>query len=222
MTTYLVAPSLDRLGYHRNEYFMLKKLILVIALIPFSMAVAEEPKPQELFSFSEAEARKQWRTVNDGVMGGRSDGRFRIIENGKMEFFGVLSLENNGGFASVRSRAKGLDLREGDSLVTRVRGDGRRYTLNLYIPSRRRAFCYRSEFQTKKGTWIEVRVPLTKFIATSFGRPLKNSGPVNPQQVNSIGILLADKQPGRFKLEVDWIKVEAEPPRNSEQVLGSP
>ena len=200
---------------------MLRKLFLVIALLPFSTAVAEEPKPRELFSFSETKAGKQWRTVNDGVMGGRSDGRFRIMEDGKMEFFGVLSLENNGGFASVRSRAKELDLRAGDSLVTRVRGDGRRYTLNLYVPSRRRAFCYRSEFQTKKDAWIEVRVPLTKFVATSFGRTIKNSGPVNPQQVNSIGFLLADKQPGRFKLEVDWIKVEAEPSRNSEQILGS-
>ena len=44
-----------------------------------------------------------WTIVNDGVMGGVSDGRFRITADQTMEFFGTLSLENNGGFASVRS-----------------------------------------------------------------------------------------------------------------------
>ena len=83
------------------------------------------------------------------------------------------------------------------------------------------AFSYRTEFQTKKDEWIEVRVPLTKFVATSFGRILKNAGPVNSQQVNSIGFLLADKKAGPFKLEVDWIKAEAARTRSSEQIVGS-
>jgi len=39
--------------------------------------------------------------VNDGVMGGVSDGRFRVTERQTLEFYGTLSLENNGGFASV-------------------------------------------------------------------------------------------------------------------------
>ena len=192
---------------------MFKKIVQVIALFPVSVAVAQEPRAKLLFAFSEAEAGTQWRTVNDAVMGGRSDGRFRIAENSTMEFFGVLSLENNGGFASVRSRATKLGLQEGDSLTARIRGDGRRYTLNLYVPSFRVAFSYRIEFQTKQDEWIEVRVPLTKFVATSFGRILKNAGSVDPQRVNSIGFLLADKKSGPFKLEVDWIKVESTNPQ---------
>jgi NADH dehydrogenase [ubiquinone] 1 alpha subcomplex assembly factor 1 len=184
-------------------------------------AAAREPQEQVLFDFSAAEAGQQWQTVNDGVMGGRSDGRFLIAGNGTIEFFGTLSLENNGGFASVRSRARQLSLQAGDSLVARVRGDGRRYTLNLYVPRRRMAFSYRVEFQTKMDEWTEVRVPLKKFVATSFGRIVRGSGPVNPQQVNSIGFLLGDKKPGPFKLEVDWIKAEAARTGKSNQIVGS-
>ncbi len=52
-----------------------------------------------------------------------------------------------------------------------------------------------------------VRVPLRDFQATSFGRTLKNASPVDASTVNSVGFLLADKEAGPFKLEVDWIKV---------------
>jgi hypothetical protein len=81
-----------------------------------------------LFDFTGPDAAKSWGNVNDGVMGGLSDGRFKINDDKEMEFFGTLSLDNNGGFASVRSRPKKLALEKGDALIARVRGDGREYT----------------------------------------------------------------------------------------------
>ena len=162
-------------------------------------------KERLLFSFEKPEADAQWLTTNDGVMGGRSDGRFKINEDKNMEFFGTLSLANNGGFASVRSSGSNLGLSKGDSIVARVRGDGREYSLNLYTPTRRLAFSYRAEFETKKDEWIEVRIPLDKFVATSFGRVVRNQQ-LDPIEVNGLGILLGDKKAGPFKLEVEWIK----------------
>lgn len=159
-----------------------------------------------LFDSSNQDENSQWQTVNDVVMGGRSDGRFRIMKDGMLEFYGILSLENNGGFASVRSKPRNLKLQKGDTILARVKGDGRQYTLNLYVTQQRVAFSYRVTFQTEKGKWIELRVPLQNFVATSFGRVVTNAGPVNPKQVNSIGFLLGDKKAGPFKLEVDWIK----------------
>ena len=50
-------------------------------------------------------------------------------------------------------------------------------------------------------------MPLKELQATSFGRPVKDAGPVEASKVNSIGFLLADKKAGPFKLEVEWIKV---------------
>ena len=178
-----------------------------LALLMVTSAMAEDT-PQPLFEFTGADAAKEWQTVNDGVTGGVSEGKFKLTDKKTMEFFGTLSLANNGGFASVRSKAKKLGLVRGDTLVTRVKGDGREYSLNLYLNKPLTAFSYRATVQTKKDEWIEVKVPLDKFEATSFGRTVKNAGAVKPEEINAIGFTLGDKKAGPFKMEIEWIKVE--------------
>jgi monofunctional biosynthetic peptidoglycan transglycosylase len=165
---------------------------------------------RSLFDFTAADAASEWQNINDGVMGGVSDGKFKITDKKTLEFYGTLSLENNGGFASLRTKTKKLDLEKGDSLLVRIRGDGREYSMNLHVPRRLVAFSYRSMIQTKKDEWIEVKLPLEKFQATSFGRPVKDAGPVDLQEVTGLGFLLGDKKAGPFKLEVEWIKVMRE------------
>ena len=189
--------------------------ILVVSALVAQMVVpsfAQSPS-DALFAFASPDAAAAWQTVNDGVMGGVSDGRFRITERQTLEFYGTLSLENNGGFASVRSQPRSLGLRAGQTLVARVRGDGREYQLNLYTPGRTRAYSYRAPFRTRAGEWIEVAVPLDRFEATWFGRTVPGVGPVDPRSVTSVGILLAEKTPGPFVLEVAWIKVLDGPAR---------
>ena len=178
-----------------------------LALLMVTSAMAEDT-PQPLFEFTGADAAKEWQTVNDGVTGGVSEGKFKLTDKKTMEFFGTPSLANNGGFASVRSKAKKLGLVRGDTLVTRVKGDGREYSLNLYLNKPLTAFSYRATVQTKKDEWIEVKVPLDKFEATSFGRTVKNAGAVKPEEINAIGFTLGDKKAGPFKMEIEWIKVE--------------
>ncbi len=161
---------------------------------------------QILFDFEKTDAANEWQTVNDGVMGGASDGRIKITSEKKMEFYGTLSLDNSGGFASMRSKPKNLNLKKGDILVIRVRGDGREYSLNLYTQRRLTAFSYRAMFATKENEWIEVRIPIDGFVATSFGQII-NDPPLDPKEVNGLGILLGDKKAGPFKIEIEWIKV---------------
>ncbi|QVL34987.1 CIA30 family protein [Telmatocola sphagniphila] len=55
---------------------------------------------------------------------------------------------------------------------------------------------------------MEVRVPLDKFKATSFGRVVKDAGPVKPDEINALGFRLSDRKAGPFKLEIESIKVE--------------
>ena len=176
-------------------------------LLILGSSVMADDTPKTVFDFTGADAGKEWQTVNDGVMGGVSDGKFKITDKKTLEFYGTLSLENNGGFASVRSRAKKLGLEKGDVLVVKVRGDGRDYSMNLYVPRPLVAFSYRAAVKTKKDEWIEVRLPLEKFEATSFGRVVKDARPVDPAEVNALGFLLGDKKAGPFRLEVEWIKV---------------
>lgn len=176
-------------------------------LLAFGSFVMADDSPHSLFDFTGADAAKEWQTVNDGVMGGVSEGKFKITDRKTLQFFGTLSLENNGGFASVRTKAKKLGLEKGDA-VAKVRGDGREYTLNLYLDKPQIAFSYRATVQTKKDEWIEVKVPLDKFVATSLGRVVKDAGPVDPKEVNALGFMVSDKKAGPFKLEVESIKVE--------------
>ena len=165
---------------------MIHKMLALPMLILMGSYVMAEDTSQTLFEFTGADSAKEWQNVNDGVMGGVSEGMFKITDNKTLEFFGTLSLENNGGFASVRTKAKKLGLEKGDTVVAKIRGDGREYTLNLYVNKPLIAFSYRATVPTKKDEWIEVKVPLDKFEATSFGRPVEDAGPVDPNTAVSV------------------------------------
>ena len=185
---------------------MMLRTVLILLSLGGTTLAADDDGGRVLFNFENAEAAKQWQPVNDGVMGGRSDGRFKINEDNNMEFFGTLSLENNGGFASVRSRETTLGLEKGDSLVIRVRGDGRDYKLRLDVPRSVSRNSYRQSFKTKKDEWVEVTLPIEKFLATWRGRVFPNEK-FDPRNITGMGIQLSDNNPGPFKLEVEWIKV---------------
>ena len=94
-------------------------VFFVLSVVMLSSPLMAESSDRVLFSSKRADAGRQWQTVNDGVMGGRSDGRIKINENKKMEFYGTLSLANNGGFASVRSRSTGAKGRSGTAASDR-------------------------------------------------------------------------------------------------------
>jgi NADH dehydrogenase [ubiquinone] 1 alpha subcomplex assembly factor 1 len=188
------------------------RVLSLLSIIAFTQSTSAVETKNSLFQFNEPDDAAKWQIVNDGVMGGRSSSRVEIAKTGDdvglMRFTGTLSLENNGGFASVRSRAAGpLGLNAGKTIVLRVKGDGRRYTFNLYTPDRRTAFSYQLEFDTKANEWIEVKLPIDQFVARSFGQPMP-SMKLDPTQVQSVGILLGDKKSGPFEILVDWIVVE--------------
>jgi monofunctional biosynthetic peptidoglycan transglycosylase len=63
------------------------------------------------------------------------------------------------------------------------------------------------QFDTTAGQWTEVRLPVDKFVAHSFGRPMPNMR-LNPSEVQSVGVLLGDKKPGAFQILIDWINIE--------------
>ena len=180
--------------------------------VPFILlAVASEQANGQiastsLFEFDQESDAARLRIVNDNVMGGRSSSGGKI-RGGQLQFSGNISLENNGGFASIRSHPVPMGMDANKTIVLRVRGDGRRYKFNLYTPDRRTAFSYQMEFGTIASQWVEVRLPVRSFVAHSFGRPLQGV-PLDPSRVQSVGILLGDKRQGPFQITVDWIRME--------------
>lgn len=192
-----------------RSFFHVLTLLLISS---YCLHFANGQTMQEMFSLNSSSDVSRWQIVNDGVMGGRSSSQASMVRTSSgtqaMRFAGNLSLANNGGFASVRSRPKAsLGLNADDTIVIRVRGDGRRYTFNLYTPDRRTAFSYQLEFVTAAGEWSEVRLPVNGFVAHSFGRRVSGMS-LDPTRVQSVGILLGDKRPGSFELLIDWIRVE--------------
>lgn len=163
---------------------------------------------RHLFTFDASPDEPSWVAVNDGVMGGRSSGTSNVAA-GTLTFTGILSLENNGGFASVRSVGRDFDFTDISAVVLRVRGDGRRYQLRLATDARHRgmAVSYGAGFDTINGEWIEVRVPLAQLEPTARGASLQGL-PLDAQHIREIGLLIADKREGKFTLDVDWIGVE--------------
>jgi Complex I intermediate-associated protein 30 (CIA30) len=98
-----------------------------LALTGLAITINTHAAPERiLFDFQAPNNSPAWRSVNDDVMGGVSTSSFQILTNGGAVFSGVVSLENNGGFASVRSSPARHDLTGSRSFVIRLRGDHRR------------------------------------------------------------------------------------------------
>ena len=164
-----------------------------------------------LFNFQTATNSPAWQVVNDDVMGGVSTSQFQVLTNGGAVFSGVVSLENNGGFASVRSAPVRENLNGCDAFVFRVRGDGRRYKFTVRTESGFNAPNYQAEFTTKRGEWEEHRLAFKDFVPTFRGRVLTDVPPLNPANIASVGFLISDQQAGPFRLEMNWVKATGRP-----------
>jgi NADH dehydrogenase [ubiquinone] 1 alpha subcomplex assembly factor 1 len=167
---------------------------------------ADAASDRILFDFQTATNHPAWQIVNDDVMGGVSTSQFQVLTNGGAVFSGTVRLENNGGFASVRSSPARENLAGLEAFVVRARGDGRRYKFTVRTESDFDTPIYQSAFRTRRGEWEEHRLAFEDFVPTFRGRVLTDVPALDPAKVVSVGFLISDQQEGRFQLEVAWIK----------------
>lgn len=152
-----------------------------------------------LFDF-EAPNEAAWQVVNDGVMGGLSEGYF-TVEDGVLTFTGTL-VTQGGGFTSVRI-ARPINLEGYDGVELRVRGGGRTFEVQVDDNAR-----YRGRFVSRRAPfapqadWTVVRVPFSALRTSIFGRPV-NAPPIDLARVTGFGLFILDGQDGPFRLEVD-------------------
>lgn len=159
-----------------------------------------------LFDFSRRGALEGWRPIDDVVMGGCSCSRIGYGD-AAMVFSGTLSLAQGGGFASIRSPEGHHDLSDGTALVLTARGDGRRYKLGLRLQPGLDAPVYQAAFAAPEGGYREILVPFGDLRLHYHGRALDDAPPFNPRRVCSLGVLIADRQAGPFRLEIRAIAV---------------
>ena len=142
-------------------------------------------------------------------MGGVSVSRVRFDLAGYAVFEGEVSLENNGGFASVR--ASGLHLGRADTVgyALTVWGDGHTYKLNLRTDSGFEGVNYQAVFTPVPGVWTRTVLPLAAFEPSFRGRIVKDAPPLRPDMVRQVGLMISGKQAGEFRLMVKAIEADA-------------
>jgi monofunctional biosynthetic peptidoglycan transglycosylase len=151
-------------------------------------------------------AGQQWQIVNDGVMGGLSRSHLQINEDGNAVFLGHVSLQNNGGFASVKN-SEPLSIEGAEFIRLHVKGDGKRYSFRLRTKTEgeRNHWVYEIRFSTSENKWEMIDLPLSDLKAVFRGRPQPDAPPADLSGIVEYGFLISDRQKGDFRLEIDSI-----------------
>ncbi len=158
-----------------------------------------------ILDFTDTQTAPSWEAIDDHIMGGCSQSKPEQIDNVGLRFSGIVSLENNGGFASIRSDSVKYDLGQYSGLKLRLRGDGKSYKLSLRTNLFFDGISYQATFTTEQDTWQELYLPFEDFTSTHHGVKLSTVAPMDTTKVESFGLFIADSQEGPFQLEIAWI-----------------
>jgi len=157
-----------------------------------------------LFEFADGESVSRWFSVDDRVMGGISVSQMRYAGDGVALFSGDMSLENNGGFASVRFTDNVYNLSDFTGVELRIKGQNMTYQFRFQTDIAR--ISYTQSF-VAPDEWTTVRLPFDAFEATFFGRRVIDAPPMNTAFLRTLTFMLSDGQAGEFELLIDSIKV---------------
>ncbi|RYM34571.1 CIA30 family protein [Brumimicrobium glaciale] len=158
-----------------------------------------------IFNFSKESPIKDWRIVNDGVMGGLSKSAIQLTAENHGKFFGHVSLDNNGGFASVQLPTD-IDLEKSHTgLVLRIKGDGKSYQCRLKGTINQRE-SYVQVFETN-GEWQTIQLQLKDFYPQFRGRKL-DAPNFNFERIEQFSFLIANGKAEDFELLIDYIELE--------------
>jgi hypothetical protein len=140
-----------------------------------------------------------WMSMDDVVMGGRSSSRMERTPEGDALFHGRVILEG-GGFASVRTRVDWSHIPPSRGLLLKVLGDGRQYRLRLWMTPGMNQVAYQSAFVAAAGEWSAVELPFATFTPSFRGRDVPGAPPLEPERIVQVGLMVADRQGGAFRL----------------------
>ncbi len=158
-----------------------------------------------IFDFQKSSDTKNWQIVDDGVMGGLSAGNFEITKAGHGRFWGEVSLENNGGFSSLRYNFKELSTTDYSKLKMRIKGDGKDYQIRIKH-NRRDYYSYIYTFSSPED-WATVEVNL-KDMRPSFRGRFLDMDNYNHDSIEELTFLIANKKEESFELMIDKIELE--------------
>jgi NADH dehydrogenase [ubiquinone] 1 alpha subcomplex assembly factor 1 len=160
---------------------------------------------QIIFNFNKSSDIKNWIVIDDVVMGGKSSGSFKLSSDGYGVFVGDISLENNGGFSSVRYRFEKILINKSTKISIRIKGDGKKYQFRIKSNSGD-YYSYISPFSTT-GEWQEIEIPLKDMYPSFRGRKLDQPNFSN-DAIEEITFLIGNKNKEKFLLLIDKIELK--------------
>ena len=169
------------------------------------MTVFSSMNTQPIFDFDKDSDIQSWIIVDDVVMGGRSSGTFHLSADGHGVFEGNVSLENNGGFSSVRHRFQKIQTKEYTRVIIRLKGDGKEYQFRIKSDSSD-YYSYINTFSTN-GQWQEIEIPLKDMYPSFRGRRLDQPN-FSEESIEEVAFLIANKKEEKFKLLLDRIELK--------------
>ena len=158
-----------------------------------------------LFNFTTDINTEQWQIVDDVVMGGQSNGDFTVNKNGHGQFSGEVSLENNGGFSSLRYNFESLNTSKYSSFILKIKGDGKSYQFRVK-DTRNNRYSYIYIFKTS-GDWETITIPFNKMHPSFRGYKL-DAPNYQGDQMEEIAFLIGNKKAEYFKLEINNITLQ--------------
>jgi hypothetical protein len=141
-----------------------------------------------------------WPNIDDVVMGGVSQSSMSVID-GVAVFSGSVSFDNNGGFASVRSRPQPRDLSAYRGLVLAIRGDGKRYGFRIRTEDTFDGVSFQATIEPPAGEWSDIAIPFDDFVPVHRGRRVADHPPLDASRVTTFGLMIS-RQEGSFRLEI--------------------
>lgn len=181
-------------------------MIKINTLILLIIGLMQMERETIIFDFNSNEKSTKWYIVNDDVMGGISKSDMVINKDGTATFKGNVSLENNGGFASVRFILDSIPQNRFKGAIVRFKGDGNIYNLRFRSNDNFDGYAYQAKVKTEKDTWKEFKISFDDFVPVYRGITLKDKPPLTSKDIAQMGILIADKQSGEFEVILDWVK----------------
>ena len=160
---------------------------------------------QIIFDFNKDSNIQDWKVVDDVVMGGRSNSSFTISPDHFGLFEGQVSLENNGGFSSVKYQFKKLKVAKNSSIIIKLKGDGKNYQLRIKDDSNT-YYSYIFPFTTT-GEWQEIKIPVKDMYPSFRGRNLDLPN-FSEDYFEEIVFLIGNKKQEKFKLLIDTIELD--------------
>lgn len=178
---------------------------LLISILSILVVFAPEQK-EWVIDFGAGSGGEYWYVTNDGIMGGVSQGR-AYLSDSSVVFSGTVSLENNGGFASIRSPYQQLGLSEFSEVEIKARASGLPFSVTFskdrrfYVPN------YKYLLDLDSNEWSITTFKLSDLKEYRIGNPTNRNIPESDIN-NLIGISFINegKKEGEFMLEVDYIQ----------------